>query len=1509
MFRRNFRLSYTLVIFTLMYLLPARYAIAQVANFYYLGPKYDLSECDAYFGSSPACLASGSLSGSVTVWGVTDAFSGRITTSTGLLAYNLDATGVGSVETGDPGSVDLSFINGTLVTWSVSGYKSSGWPNLYTSNSPGGYDQALNWASGSLTAIGFVIAQPDLGVIGSWSNTKSLGISCASQAPSDSPPPPGGVGCGNPINIGNGNKYEVVRDYSTVGQNPLSFIRYYNSMSVPDTYAVTLGSNWRDNFDRYLHIINPSAIYGVIAERADGQYISFSSSSGTYTTDTDLDYTLTKSGSTWTLTDPDDTVETYSQSGDKATLSSIQRRNGYTQTLNYSSAGLLASVSDSYSRSLGLSYSSAGLLDSVTTPDSLTLSYGYVAYSSAQRLTTVSYNTSPVTSQTYLYEDTSYPFALTGITDENNKRYATWAYDDTGRAVLSELAGGINFTSVTYDDATGNRLVKGPLGIVETYKFTNLQGVPKVTEIDRAANGTVAFASRGFTYDSNGYLATATDWNGNLTAYTNNGHGDPTQIIYASGADVTHTTDITYDTTWARLAHVITEPGLTATLNYDSAGNLATRVLADTTSTSVPYSTNGQSRTWTYTYTSTGLLTSAQLPRTDVTAETTFGYTGGTLTSVTDALGHVTTVNTFQPGGLPTEITDPNGAQTYLTYNPRNWLTTSVLTTTSPALTTVISYDSAGNLTKYRLPDLSYQIYAYDDAHRLSSIRNNLNDKIAFTRNAAGNVTQTLWKDSGGTTKRQHTATFDALGRMLTDVGGMSQTTTYGYDSNGNVTSITDPLSHVTTRTFDALNRLATSTNAVQDLVQFAYDAHDRPLTVTDGKGNATTFVYDGFGDTIQQTSPDSGATVWYYDPDANVTGRVQAGINFSSATYDALDRPLTATYPSDSSLNVAYTYDQTGTHGSGIGHLTSLTDAVGSLDLTWNQRGQLTSNARTIASTAYTTGYTYESAGRLASITYPGSSWAVNYARDAAGQVSGITATQPSHSPVNVATSIAHLPYGPVSGFTYGNGVTDTRTYDLDYRATSVRDTGTSGDIFYLSYGYDAANNPTSITDNVTATNSQALQYDAIDRLKYASSGTYGTVGSITFDSNSNRKTYGGLNFTVPATSDRTSQVGSAAVTYDSAGNITGVGTNTMAYNQANQLATITRSVAWNYGTDAFGRRLTMAGGTVSGTYAYGQSGAIIFESRTGKPELNYVWLDPGAGGAESFTPVAAITPGTTAVNALHFDRLGTPQKATNPSQTLVYNLNMNPNGAGTPSVGTLSMNLRWPGQFNDNTGMYNNGYRTYLDFTFPTYLQPDPIGLAGGLNPYIYAKMNPFRNIDPWGLDTQLSVGLNGTIGVLVVGAGAGASLGISIPDDPTNFGSYQVYGSGQVNAMYGIGLYVGWGGSLSFSHSIGPLNPGLNGEADYYGEGDIGLGPALGLSTQGSLVPTTRAQTCTVDNPRGIDWPAAPNSGSIGLPISIAPGEGVGVWLGGGLAIVGSTISKPIGSYFLNTSGNRP
>ena len=299
---------------------------------------------------------------------------------------------------------------------------------------------------------------------------------------------------------------------------------------------------------------------------------------------------------------------------------------------------------------------------------------------------------------------------------------------------------------------------------------------------------------------------------------------------------------------------------------------------------------------------------------------------------------------------------------------------------------------------------------------------------------------------------------------MLTDVGGVSQTTTYGYDSYSNVTTITDPLSHVAHIRFDALNRLSTYKNAELILVTNTYDAHDRALTVKDGKTNTTTYVYDGFGDRISQVSPDCGTSVFWFDPDGNVTK--QSAFAVTNFTYDALDRLLTRAYPTDSTLNVTQTYDQSG-HGSGVGHLTSVTDQAGSLSLSYEQRGIVTANDRTISSQLQ---YRLHLRERRKSGGHHlcQRRLEISYVRDNAGQISSITDKPPSSGAVNLATSITHLPFGPVASLTYGNGVTDARTYDLDYRMTSVKDVAT-GNIQYISYGYDADNNVHTITDNVT--------------------------------------------------------------------------------------------------------------------------------------------------------------------------------------------------------------------------------------------------------------------------------------------------------------------------------------------------------------------------------------------------------------------------------------------------------
>ena len=106
------------------------------------------------------------------------------------------------------------------------------------------------------------------------------------------------------------------------------------------------------------------------------------------------------------------------------------------------------------------------------------------------------------------------------------------------------------------------------------------------------------------------------------------------------------------------------------------------------------------------------------------------------------------------------------------------------------------------------------------------------------------------------------------------------------------------------------------------------------------------------------------------------------------------------------------------------------------------------------------------------------------------------------------------------------------------------------------------------------------------------------------------------------------------------------------------------------------------------------------------------------------------------------HNDHLGTPQALTDAAGRVVWkaeydpfgnaSANEDPDGDGRPVVN----NLRFPGQYYDaETGLHYN-YHRYYDPSTGRYLQPDPIGMEGGPNPYSYARGNPIAFSDRLGL-----------------------------------------------------------------------------------------------------------------------------------------------------------------------------
>jgi YD repeat-containing protein len=643
---------------------------------------------------------------------------------------------------------------------------------------------------------------------------KALGAPCNT---------PGSQFCARPINIGTGNMFEQVIDYQTSGQNKLGFIRYYNSLSSAGVFAVSLGRNWRSNYDRYLHITSPSA---VSAERADGQILDFTLSGGVWISDSDVDIKLTHTGAIWILTDSSDTVEAYTDLGNgEGLLNSLQARNGYTQALQYDANNRLVSVTDSFDRTLTFIYQGA-LLQSVTTPDSLILTYGFdssgVTPGVLDRLISITYSTSPPTGQSYLYETTALPFALTGILDEDGNRYATWTYDASGRGTSSGLAGGADLTTIAYNDTDGSRAVTYPLGQQLVYKFATLQGVPKVVEVDRLAGASVPPATSTITYDANGYVASRTDWNSNLTTYVNDSRGQPSIITEAAGTPQQRQTAIAYLANF-HLPSQVVAPGLTTTLAYDGTGELLTLTATDTIA-------GGMSRTFAYSW-SNFLLASVQGPRTDVAELTRFDYdASGALIRATNALGQTTRITKHLPGGLPQTIVDPNRVVTRLAYDARQRLVSGTTRTTAGPLTAAFTYDGVGNLTGITLPDGSALADTYDAAHRLTQIADLFDQRIDFTLDPLGNPTETDVSDAGGgALVGAQNAVFDTLGRVLQSIGGAGQTTSYGYDGNGNVLTIADPLGRVTSQRFDAFNRLIQIADPAGGVTTIAYDPQDHP--------------------------------------------------------------------------------------------------------------------------------------------------------------------------------------------------------------------------------------------------------------------------------------------------------------------------------------------------------------------------------------------------------------------------------------------------------------------------------------------------------------------------------------------------------------------------------------------------------------------------------------------------------------------------------------------------------
>lgn len=502
------------------------------------------------------------------------------------------------------------------------------------------------------------------------------------------------VSFGNPIHARTGNKWQHETDVPD-GISRLGFDRYYNSAVNID--SAHIGTGWIHTYSRSSSVQATGS--WVIIRRPDGKQFIFNLIAGAWKPDADVPDRLeeVKNSSNvrtgWRYTTADQSVETYDTAGQ---LISVADRTGLSQTLAYSdastpssiapSAGLLIRVTDPFGRQLNFSYDANRRISTLTDPSGGVYTYGYDA---ANNLASVTYPDG--TDKIYHYENTAFPHSLTGITDENGNRYATYTYDAQGRATSSEHAGGAERVSLTYN-ADSSTTITDALNTARTLQFQTVLGVVKSKGQSQPGGSGCGASASSLTYDANGNVASRTDFNGNRTNYTydltRNLETSRTEGLTASGAATSATRTIT--TAWHatfRLPVQIANGNRQTSYAYNSQGDVIQKNVKDlATNTTRTWNTN-------YIY---GSVPGALLqkvedgPRTDVADLTTYDYypadaacagghfgCRGQLKQVTDALGHITRLTRYLAAGQIEEIVDANGLVTSLAYDARQRLTSA----------------------------------------------------------------------------------------------------------------------------------------------------------------------------------------------------------------------------------------------------------------------------------------------------------------------------------------------------------------------------------------------------------------------------------------------------------------------------------------------------------------------------------------------------------------------------------------------------------------------------------------------------------------------------------------------------------------------------------------------------------------------------------------------------------------------------------------------------------------
>jgi RHS repeat-associated protein len=304
-----------------------------------------------------------------------------------------------------------------------------------------------------------------------------------------------------------------------------------------------------------------------------------------------------------------------------------------------------------------------------------------------------------------------------------------------------------------------------------------------------------------------------------------------------------------------------------------------------------------------------------------------------------------------------------------------------------------------------------------------------------------------------------------------------------------------------------------TASGGAFDQTSYTYTPGGQQAAVTGPDKSVWSFAYDLLGGKTQQAGPDTGTTKYAYDDAGDlITTTDSRGVELDY-TYDLLGRKLTATDKNNGGFKFAsWLWDtlQAGKLTSETRYVPGVSGGYTVATTGYTSLGKPTGTTITLPASeaplpaSYTTSYAYSVNNEaLISQSDPRTQGlageSITYGHDTLGDPTTTTGIN------TYVGGTAYDSYSQPSRVTLGDSTNPaylTFAYDdQTRRLTSLQTDRTQAPgptVDNTSYTYDAAGNPTSVSDQQsetgnTVTDTQCYQYDALDRLTQAWTDTAG--------------------------------------------------------------------------------------------------------------------------------------------------------------------------------------------------------------------------------------------------------------------------------------------------------------------------------------------------------------------------------------------------------------------------------